>query len=325
MAIPLSRVERQLEGVAPAAAPSERLPWPDENSSTHQYRSRGAEGGGDRPGLFNPHSEPASPPEATRTQEHWSATQLQMLFRCPEQWRRRYVLGQKERPGAALIQGGADHRAHEHNFRQKITSEKDLPVGDVTDAFDQAWRDKIDEAGGPSEVEWGSDDPNDLKDQAAKLVALYHHEASPLIQPVAVEEEFFLNLPGVRLPVKGYLDLRVDGAVIDRKTTKKRTTLAMKPDWRLQGRIYAAHSGLPVWFHQSVKTKKPAVYVSDVFVDRLSDHEEMMLAKRISLAERLVHHNLETIGPDQPWPGAETHPWACGYCGYRPTCAWWSS
>lgn len=248
-----------------------------------------------------------------------------MALRCPEQWRRRYLLGERERPGAALIQGGADHRAHEHNFRQKIESERDLPVGDVTDAFDQAWRDKIDEAGGESEVEWGDENPADLKTQAAKLVALYHHEASPLVQPLAVEEEFFLTLPGVQRPVKGYLDLRIDGAAIDRKTTKRRTTLAMKPDWRLQGKIYAAQVDGPVYFHQSVKTKVPAVYVSGVQVDPLTVRETEMLARRVALAERMIDSYIATLGADQAWPGAETHPWACSYCGWRPTCAWWAS
>jgi hypothetical protein len=316
MAIPLSQIERTLEGVKtpPVTRDSLRLPWPDEKPGPYPYP------------LPPAGNAPESPSGSRgRAGEHWSATQLQMALRCPEQWRRRYLLGERERPGAALIQGGADHKAHEHNFRQKIQSERDLPVGDVTDAFDQAWRDKIDEAGGVSEIEWGDDKPDQLKTQAGKLVALYHHEASPLIQPLAVEEEFYLNLPGVRLPVKGYLDVRVDGAVIDRKTTKKRTTLAMKPDWRLQGRIYAAHAQEPVWFHQAIKTQTPKIDTSSVVIDKLTDREQVVLAGRVALAEQMVDRFIADLGPDQPWPGAETHPWACNYCGWRPTCFWWAT
>ncbi len=30
------------------------------------------------------------------------------------------------------------------------------------------------------------------------------------------------------------------------------------------------------------------------------------------------------FGPDETWPGTLSHDWACSYCGFKPTCAWWS-
>jgi hypothetical protein len=58
----------------------------------------------------------ASGHELTLPVDHLSATQISMLNRCPEQYRQRYVLGKKERPGAALIVGGAFHEAIETDF-----------------------------------------------------------------------------------------------------------------------------------------------------------------------------------------------------------------
>jgi hypothetical protein len=58
----------------------------------------------------------ASGHELTLPVDHLSATQISMLNRCPEQYRQRYVLGKKERPGAALIVGGAFHEAIEDDF-----------------------------------------------------------------------------------------------------------------------------------------------------------------------------------------------------------------
>jgi hypothetical protein len=60
----------------------------------------------------------ASGHELTLPVDHLSATQISMLNSCPEQYRQRYVLGKKERPGAALIVGGAFHEAIEDDFLQ---------------------------------------------------------------------------------------------------------------------------------------------------------------------------------------------------------------
>lgn len=267
--------------------------------------------------------QPANP-LLEREQKHWSASQLLLFQGCPEQYRRRYILGQKERPGAALIQGRADHKAAEHNLRQKIQSHEDLPIGDVTDAFADEWAKAISDAGGESEVQWGDTKPADLKTQAAKLVRVFHQEAAPAIQPVAVEEEFLLTLPGVNLPIKGFVDVRTS-IILERKTASKRQTLASKPDWRFQAWIYGTQYRLPVAFVQSVKTKVPAVYTDGVSIDAPSDTQVSLLAKMVARLEQTMQFYLATIGPDEPWPGAITHPWRCSYCGWRPSCTWWTA
>jgi len=51
---------------------------------------------------------------------HLSASSLRLLRVCPEAWRRRYILGERERPGEALVLGKAVHSALEHTHRQKV-------------------------------------------------------------------------------------------------------------------------------------------------------------------------------------------------------------
>ena len=51
---------------------------------------------------------------------HISATSLRMFKRCPEQYRRRYLLGEKVPPAANMIWGSADHAAIGYNLAQKI-------------------------------------------------------------------------------------------------------------------------------------------------------------------------------------------------------------
>jgi hypothetical protein len=273
-------------------------------------------------------AEPISVPSdwASPMPDHISASQLSMFQRCPEQWRRRYILGQKERPAAALVWGSADHYAHEQNFTQKIKSGTDISRSDVQQAFVEGFDRAIDRNGGPSEIQW-DDKPGDLKDQGVALVGHYHDKVSPHIQPVTVEEKFKLHIPGVPVPVIGYVDLTTVETGIERKTAKRRETKP-KPDWVIQGRLYQAVKQLPMEWHLSVKTKTPAVYAPGLGQTELTlpliqaTVDSTMVLVR-TLAQAMLAY-MRMYGPHEPWPGGVTHPWACDFCGFRPTCAWWA-
>ena len=61
--------------------------------------------------LGPPPAQPAGWP--TELRQHLSASSLRMLATCPEQFRRVYLKGERQRPGATLVWGSADHYAHE--------------------------------------------------------------------------------------------------------------------------------------------------------------------------------------------------------------------
>ena len=257
---------------------------------------------------------------------HLSASQLAMFQRCPEQWRRRYLLGQKERPGAAMVWGIADHYAHEQNFRQKITSGVDIPKADVEIAFAEGFDQAVERGGGASEIQW-DDKPGDVKDQGVVLVGAYHDRVSPHVQPVTVEEKFSVDIPGVPVPVIGYVDLTTASEGIERKTAKRREPKP-KPDWVIQGRLYQAVKQLPMEWHLSVKTKTPAVYAPglgqrDLRLPLVQATVDSTIVLVRTVAQAMLAY-LRMYGPDAPWPGGITHPWACDFCGFRPTCAWWA-
>jgi hypothetical protein len=256
--------------------------------------------------------------------QHLSATQLAMFSRCPEQWRQRYLLGKRERPGAALIWGGADHKAHEHNFRQKIQTHEDLPEKEVCEAFANAWDTAVQESGGFAEIEWGDEKPSAMKDKGVELAAQYHALVSPLVQPVDVEKRIDHWVDGVEIPVIGYIDVETERSGIERKTSKRRMTKP-KPDWEIQRLIYQQELGKPIELHICVKT-------GEVITSRTDNAGALRLEpKGGNPVDRLIQAlagqmaDLYTrYGPDDPWPGAITHPWACSWCGFRPSCAWWS-
>lgn len=260
--------------------------------------------------------------------DYLSASRLTLFQRCPEQYRRRYLKGERERANGNLIWGGADHYAHEQNFRQKITSHADLPVEDVKVAFAEGFDQRVTDGGGAGEIAWGGEKPGEVKDAGVLLAATYHTLVSPTVQPIAVETRFDVSIPGVPVPVIGYIDVNEALRAIERKTARAKT-VAVKPGWRLQGLAYQYAKQQPVDFHVSVKTKTPAVYTAD------TEPGLRMVDTRTSLTERLftnlADHMLALytrFGPDDPWPGAITDDWACLYCKFGPKedadCAWWT-
>ena len=184
------------------------------------------------------------------------------------------------------------------------------------EGFDQA----VERNGGESEVDWGDDKPGEMKDKGAALVGVYHQQVSPRIQPTAVETKFSVELPGVPVPVIGFMDLTTEPTVIERKTAG-RAEKKPKPDWRLQGSLYQAVADLPVEWHVSVKTKTPAVYTPLEAPDLALARNAAAVGATKALMRTVALGILaywNTYGPDEPWPGAVTHPWACDFCGFRP-------
>lgn len=222
---------------------------------------------------------------------HVSASQLKMFARCPEQYRMRYILGKKERPNGNLVWGLADHAAHEENFKQKVVSGRDLKTAEVKEAFAAAVDLRVEEDGGPGEVDWGKgeiltgDDAKKalalVKDNGVDLVGLYHETVSPTIMPLGVEEPFTLSaeMLGSNVKLIGRIDLRatvpdstvnnafIPGAVeaptvervIERKTAGAKKKVLDQPEWITQGRIeqlggHVIHgSALDVDYHLSLK------------------------------------------------------------------------
>lgn len=265
---------------------------------------------------------------------HFSPSSIRMLKVCPEQYRQRYILGKKKRPGEALTLGSATHAAMAFNLEQKIESHEDRPEAEVLEYFhDFAWPTAIEKDGGKDEIRW--DDPTDLdkpRRDGERMTLAYHANVTPRIQPVAKpEQKITLHIEGLPVPVIGYLDVEEEMDVIDLKTGKQ---VQKKPDsnWRLQGTIYSLATKKPTHFHSLSRAKVPSIAtpltdpeMAIPYRDDIAAVTRKVLLDYAGQVEYFMHR----YGPDESWPtsgmfmdykgGA-----ACRYCGYRKDCAAWA-
>lgn len=283
--------------------------------------------------VFPPYSCPDWPAELGT---YFSASRAATFDRCPEIFRRRYVLGEREKPAGAPLWGQADHRAHEVNWSQKITTGDDVPVDVVQDAFVDTFDQLVDDVGGADEVVWDKSDAGDtpqaqaadVRERGVRLVGAYHRKASPSVQPVAVEQKISLDIPGIPVPVIGYIDIVTADRVVERKTAKQKS---MKSEWSSQSAIYQAAVPLPFHWHLSVKTKTPQICTPDEFPELAVPQNPRATEKVTRLLQMTIDQILwcwEKYGPFEPWPGARNRPQSpCSWCGWGPNasglCGWW--
>ena len=146
--------------------------------------------------------------------KHLSATQLNMFLRCPRQYEFRYIKGFKIPPSGAMVQSRIWHETLETNYKQKIQSDKDLPLSDMQEFFAS----RFDETFNNEEIEINKPQGK-IKDEGTSIVAIHHKIIAPKVHPLLVEEEFRISL-GEDFPYEllGYWDIiEREGFIVDNK------------------------------------------------------------------------------------------------------------
>lgn len=262
--------------------------------------------------------------------DHWSASSLTMVRRCPEQFRQRYILGKRERPAEAPVMGSAVHAALELNFFQKIESHSDLELVDLLSwymdhGFPQVVYDEQERVG--EEVQWDTG-PEATRQRGKFIVAAYHDIVAPRIQPLKVETVFRVDM-GMPIPVEGRFDLERTETCIDFKTGVQKQSKP-KESWRIQAGVYTEATGKPVEFHSLSASKKTnAVSVvtpleSEDLLVSPTEFERREMRRRLEAISVEACAYMARYGPDEAWPThGRDHVWACDWCGFRPGCPAW--
>lgn len=198
--------------------------------------------------------------------EHLSYSSISMYMDCAEAWRRKYIAKESTKTTSALAFGSAFHGTVERIVATGNTQYDLMPV----------WQEEFDKQF-PESFTY---EPGETREQHYNEgIRLLGHEAIHQqimsLQPLrdengnaAIEQRVELRVPGVPVPVMGYIDcILADGTPVDFKTSAKSWTDTQANN-SLQTLFYLAalnQMGRPVnWRFQHivfVKTKTPQVQV----------------------------------------------------------------
>lgn len=271
---------------------------------------------------------------------------IEMLFRCGEQFKRRYGhlfgLWPKEEiipPSIALATGISVHKTIDANLNHKMESDNGdlLPRDQIRDMardeFENVW------TGGMMLTDEEAVDVKAVHgkavDQTIALSVLHHEELAPAIKPVAVEEKFVVILPKYPYDLAGTIDIREATGLRDTKTSKRAPSGDAART--LQGAMYCmAHEvnrmgcepedevgKLPDWWTIDFLVKSNESAVTHYFKpDRpWIDLVQARIVRATEFIEAVKEGKAAFLPAD-----ADAMNWRCSkkFCGYATTCEFWS-
>lgn len=244
--------------------------------------------------------------------DHLSYSSITSYLECPENWRRKYIAKEPTRSTPALVFGSAFHGAIEE---QLTTGKKAL------EAWPYSWGRALEK----DTVDWGLDTPEQHLNEGLRILghaavgsAIDGLKARQDEQGVMVERKVELSVPGVPVPVIGFIDfIAADGVPCDLKTSKTSWSADKAAD-SLQGLFYLAalNQAGHAWHNWRfrhvvfVKTKEPKVQV----IETLHKPSELFFLFRVV---RSVWQGIESGSyPFNP------SSWKCGpsYCDFWGQC-----
>lgn len=250
-----------------------------------------------------------------------SPTQLEMFFRCGEQYRRRYVLGERIPPGVAVLAGSALHGAAQRNYEAKLETREDLPLRKLREAAASAFERKLAEGVALTREE-ESAAPRVLGEQkdlaVKKLLPAWHRGIAPTVIPALVETPVRVELPHLSHDLFGRIDVvDVDDAVRDLKTSGRRKSAeeaAQSDQLRFYRVAYEVATGRPVSrvvLDVVVKTQRPQIQQLSVEPDA---RDREVLVARVNAVLRALRSGDFTPAPVGAWNCSPR------WCGYWNTC-----
>ena len=274
--------------------------------------------------------------------QHLSHSSYNRFVLCPEDWRRRYMLGEKSAPSGSMFLGRQVDDAISLYYRHILDHGERLTLDQVKDAFWDGWKAAAEAEREQLGIAWEADLPEDRAfNLGLDAVELTSSELIPhLGEPAAVQRKVEYTLaPGLEWSVLCYLDLEtrraVAGAqlpaVVDYKV-KKTPLTQHKADHDFQPAVYLAGRWLEgdpaaqFCFAQIAKPgpRRKQIGASLVTTGRSRGQLRGALVRIAQVARQIVAC-YERFGPDEPWGFADPSGWKCSerYCEAWASCPWW--
>lgn len=244
----------------------------------------------------------------------FSASAVYNLAVCPEQFRRQYV-AREERHFAnpQMVRGSAFHEARRMANLVKLWTGVKLPVAELDDIYEDTFNARA----ALAEIE-----PSALLEEERELgrrmSRAYHRDLADTFFPVESESRFEGYVPGVPVPVIGFLDtVSSEQVIIETKSSNKRVSTP-KPEWRIAALVYIAARGMHFQTHVAVATKTDAyayaLPMTHATPRRIEAGREL-LAKAAATVEDLDAR----YGRNNAWPTwGLSDSWACNSCPFGP-------
>lgn len=155
-----------------------------------------------------------------------SPSQLDLLAKCGQAWKFRYIDGLKIPPVARMIVGTGVDVSINANLGHKIETDSLLPEEAVLDAARDGVENDIDSRGLTLDEEGAELGAAKVKDQivdrAVALAGKHHRDVAPGLEPTHVQRHLDIELAGYDCNMVGILDIQEGTkAVRDTKTTRK--------------------------------------------------------------------------------------------------------
>ena len=239
--------------------------------------------------------------------EHLSASSITTFLRCPRQWQDKYIRGNRGPSNSALMLGSAVHLGLSRALK-----------GEDPGSF---WLETLKEN---PEVDWSKMAPDKCAEWAVKLLYLYYETIGKHLNVTDTEVEVLIEIPGMDIPVIGFIDILTDDRVVDVKTTGyfSAKQVRLNPEWKFQMNVYQIFENLPGEFHVLTRAKTDPIRVPTSINDPLYVYppDPLETARFIRQTYQQIKYAWETWGDEEEWPGGVTHEWAGRYCDVENCC-----
>lgn len=244
--------------------------------------------------------------------EHLSFSSISRYLTCARDWKFHYIEHAPALTSANLVFGSAVHN----------TVEAYVQIGsEIGELWQAAWDDQMNENKGF--VDWGDNTPESMFNQG--LCMMKHADILSLLDtlhPLShewIERKVELRVPGVPLPVIGYIDIVTqDGIPGDFKTSARSWTAdkaadEMQPLFYLAALNQSGYTQNPEWLFRHyvfVKTKEPKV---QVFEHRHEPQQLFWMFEMIKSVWDAIEAGVYPLNPTG---------WKCSpqYCDYWSQC-----
>ncbi len=261
-----------------------------------------------------------APPAAPKPRDYLSYSAISTYAKCPLKYYFKYIAGlPDDLVSAALVFGGAIHKAVEYHFRELLAGDPPVTLADLMAAYQQEWTERE-----VSQIHFAKESKLSLDKLATRMLEAFrqHDLARPSGKVLAVEEELrgkvIPGLPDILARVDLIVETADELIVSDWKTSRSKWSQEQVDESADQlilyselARDFAPGKAVRIEFAVLTKTK-------DISIER---HRLGVSRGQVERTKRIVSRIFRAIQEEHFYPAPS--PMNCPGCPFREPCRKW--